>query len=251
MLREICSEELGFIWGGKPEIIVKGRLYSKEYERDDALRDKKFRNSKPDKSGGGGGGGTKNFISATPAVADYDADCSTDDGAAVQVARHVIGAPPSSAAGPVDAGIAIRTPAGNDWTKVEFGAVIVKNSDGTFGAHNDKIYSGDDPRGVKLAAPKSADISGTWHSHGSGGIENYYPSDRLSGAVNDWQQLQALKNNYAPNNPSYDPSMWITGSDGVTREFKLSQREYFESLSLDQKRSGEGLKSTERSKGCK
>lgn len=197
-------------------------------------------------TGGGGGGGS---TGVGHVVAPHTQDCSTDDGAAVQVAKHVMGSLPGGASGPTTP---LETATGNDWTNVEFGAIIVRNANGTYGAYQDSIYSDDKARGVNMSFAASADVAGTWHSHasGSGGIEQNYPSGAADGVVNDWQQLQSLKDTYAPNNPSYDPSLWITGPDGITREFKLSQKAYYEGLTAAQKSSGIGLSGTERTSSC-
>ena len=91
-------------------------------------------------SGGTGGGNGDGAVSA----GDHEQDCGTDDGAAVQVANHVTGALPPSVAGPPNP---MQSAGGSDWTEVEFGAVIVQNADGTFGALNDTIYSSDQQGG--------------------------------------------------------------------------------------------------------
>ncbi len=75
-------------------------------------------------SGGDGGGGT----AGPPTGAEqHTQDCGTEDGAAVQIAKHVIGALPAGVSGPPDP---MTTSAGNDWKTVEFGAIIIRNADG-------------------------------------------------------------------------------------------------------------------------
>ena len=82
-----------------------------------------------------GGGGSTGGIGGTP-VEEHTQDCATEDGAAVQVANHVMGLLPPLVSGPEDP---LTTTTGNDWTEVEFGALIVQNSNGSFGAFNDTI----------------------------------------------------------------------------------------------------------------
>ena len=85
-------------------------------------------------------------------------------------------------------------------------------------------------------------IQGIWHNHPPGEISSpkgNYPS--VDGVPNDWQQLQLLKDKIAANDPNFDPSTWITGPDGITREFKLSERSYFEGLSNADKQNSVGL----------
>lgn len=202
-----------------------------------------------DSGGEIGGGGSDMGGPAPEKVADHTQDCSTDDGAAVQVAKHVMGTPPG--AGPPNP---VLTAAGNDWTQVEFGAIISRNAaDGRFGALNDSIFSNDAPNFALLPNSAGSNAVGIWHNHPSqGGPEQWatarYPS---SGAGrDDWDALQRLHDMVAPNDPNFDPSLWITGPDGVTREFKLSERAYYENLTEDQMKAGEGLEGKERTQSC-
>lgn len=188
----------------------------------------------------GGGTGTSGGTTLSRPVARHTADCSSASGAAVQVSSHVEG---TALAGPPNP---ITTPNGNDWTQVEFGAIIIQNADGSFGAHNDSIYSNDLPGAVALPTGYAANIQGVWHSHTTTGSSfwnalNRYPSP------DDWSRLETALNG---TNAIADPSIWITGPDGVTREFKMSEREYYEGLSDQEKAAGEGLEGRERDKSC-
>ncbi|HEX8573663.1 MAG TPA: hypothetical protein VF759_13035 [Allosphingosinicella sp.] len=113
---------------------------------------------------GGGGYGDGDGGSGGPGatgVEPHTQDCGSEDGAAVQVAKHVMGTTlPAGVAGPVDR---VTTSSGNDWTEVEFGAVIVKNPDGTYGAFNDTIYSNDANGWVMLPLTGVQGFQGTWH----------------------------------------------------------------------------------------
>lgn len=199
-------------------------------------------------NGGGGGGQTGSWTSSEQ-VADHQQDCGTEDGAVVQVAKHVKGTPPG--AGPDNPLIS----GGADWTHIEYGAVIARNPDGSFGALNDAIYSNGAPNYVLLPISGGADIQGLWHNHITSAdpiqqMVNRYPSVYEPNERSDWTMLQDLKDHVAPNDPDYDPSMWITGPDGATREFKLSERSYFEGLSREQMQAGEGLAGRERTQSC-
>jgi hypothetical protein len=67
----------------------------------------------------GGTGGGRTIGTPAVAVEEHPQDCGTDDGAAVQVARHVKGELQANVSGPVDP---VTTASGNDWSQVEFGA---------------------------------------------------------------------------------------------------------------------------------
>jgi hypothetical protein len=193
-------------------------------------------------TGGGtdGGGGSTGGLAAP--VAAHPQDCGTDDGAAVQVAKHVKGEPPTGVAGPPDP---MKTPSGNDYSTVEFGAIIVRNADGTYGALNDTIYSNDLRGIINIGFSAGPAVQGFWHSHPSGGLpldmKDNYPSPA------DWASLAAMA---SKTGVVSNPSAWIMGSDGFTREFKLSERAYFEGLSDTQKGNGEGLDGRERTQSC-
>jgi hypothetical protein len=193
-------------------------------------------------SGGDGGGGT----AGPPTGAEqHTQDCGTEDGAAVQVAKHVIGALPAGISGPPDA---IITSAGNDWRTVEFGAVIIRNADGTFGALNDMIYSSNLPGYVALPNGVGQAVQGVWHSHITRGDSDQRAIDRYP-SPGDWSSLAGLAGQPGA---IANPSVWITGPDGVTREFQLSDRAYFENLAKDPSRmiNGEGLDGKERTQSC-
>lgn len=196
-------------------------------------------------SGGTGGGGGTGGIGGTP-VEEHTQDCGTEDGAAVQVANHVMGLLPPDVSGPEDP---LTTSTGNDWTKVEFGALIVKNPNGSFGAFNDTIYSNDKAAYVLVPFNSTQPIQGFWHTHPAGSDSlgrqaiNRYPSSF------DWSALSQIAGR--PSSVS-DPSVWVTGPDGITREFKLSERSYFENLAKNESRmeNGEGLEGRVRSQSC-
>lgn len=196
-------------------------------------------------SDGGSGGGSTTGTPAVP-VAPHPQDCGTDDGAAVQVARHVKGELPAGVSGPVDP---VKTASGNDWRQVEFGTMIVRNSDGSFGALNDSIYSNDLSNKVQINYSSSQPVQGFWHSHP---VNNVSSDLQLIGrypSIDDWDMLDRIK---AGANAASNPSLWIMDSLGVTREFKWEERDYFkELLNNDTKmKNGEGLAGRERSESC-
>lgn len=192
----------------------------------------------------GGGGGGPTGPTATPAE-QHSQDCGTEDGAAVQVAKHVIGALPAGVSGPPDP---VTTSAGTDWTAVEFGAVIVRNADGSFGALNNMIYSSNQPNYVALPSGIGQPVQGLWHSHPTRDGPNQWAIDRYPSS-GDWSGLARVAGQAGA---AADPSLWITGPDGVTREFSLSERSYFESLATDSTKmvNGDGLAGKERAQSC-
>lgn len=135
---------------------------------------------------------------------------------------------------------------GGDWTKVEFGAVIVKNPDGTFGALNNMIYSSNQATYVGLPDSSGQPVQGLWHSHPTRDDLEQRAIDRYPSPA-DWNALARIA---GQSGAAADPSLWITGPDRVTREFKLSERSSVESLSVDQMKSGDGLAGRERTQSC-
>jgi hypothetical protein len=189
----------------------------------------------------GGGGGTPSPTGAE----QHTQDCGTEDGAAVQVAKHVTGALPPGVSGPPDP---VTTSTGNDWRSVEFGAVIIRNVDGSFGALNDMIYSSNLQGYAALPSGVGQPVQGLWHSHPTRGGSDQWAIDRYP-SPDDWASLARVAGQAGA---AANPSLWITAPDGVTREFQLSERAYFESLSADPSKmiNGEGLDGRERTQSC-
>ena len=187
---------------------------------------------------GGGGGGS----SPVP-VAPHPGDCGTPSGAAVGIAQHVMG---TTAVGPPNP---LETPAGNDWTQVEFTAIITQNPDGSYGALNDQIYSNDAPGSATNPAITGTSAVGIWHNHPDRAGNDHDAIDRYP-SVGESLGLAQMKSINSTNNPAYDPSIFITAPDGVTREFKLSERAAIEALSTPDKVAGTGLAGKERSQTC-
>ena len=197
-------------------------------------------------TGGGGGEGGSGGSGFAVSVAQHTQDCGTEDGAAVQVANKVKGALPPGVSGPVDP---VKTSTGNDWTKVEFGAIIVKNSDGSFGALNDTIYSNNLPNKVQIQYNTAQPVQGLWHSHSGADVSS---DQRLIGrypSLDDWDMLDRIK---AGAGAVSDPSLWIMDAFGTTREFKFSERDYFKNLHNEatKMKEGEGLEGRERAASC-
>lgn len=196
-------------------------------------------------TGGAGGTGGSTAATAPNPVEQHTQDCGTEDGAATQVAKHVMGELPAGVSGPEDP---VTTSSGNDWRKVEFGAVIVKNPDGTFGALNNMIYSSNQPGYVALPDSTGQPVQGLWHSHIRRDTPEQQAIDRYP-SPRDWDALGRIGGQAGA---ALDPSIWITGPDGITREFKLSERAYFEKLDDDplKMEKGEGLEGRERTQSC-
>lgn len=150
---------------------------------------------------------------------------------------------PPGSEGPPDP---LLTDSGFSWLQVEFGSVIIGTGSGRFGALNDAIYSNNEETFVTVPSGRGSDVRGIWHNHitRSGSLQqaiDRYPSV-FSDNRGDWAGLQAL----ADASGVANPSLWLTGPDGVTREFKLSERAYYESLTEPQMERGEGLSGRER-----
>ena len=197
-------------------------------------------------SGTGSTGGYSGGSGYAVAVAQHTQDCGSEDGAAVQVAKHVKGELPADVSGPVDP---VTTSTGNDWRTVEFGTMIVKNADGSFGALKDTIYSSNLPGEIRIQYNTAAPVQGFWHSHpgtnrsSAQQLEDRYPS------IDDWNMLDRIK---AGTGAVSNPSLWIMDYLGVTREFKYEERDYFKNLLNEGTRmkNGEGLEGRERGQAC-
>jgi hypothetical protein len=209
----------------------------------------------PPPTGGGGGGGPPSPPPTPPPppnappprkVADYKKNCTSANGSAVDIGRALMGLPPAGVSGPP--GPTITDPEGHDWTQVEFDA-YVQGSGGSYTAVNNAIYSNDSSTFATIPNPPP-DTQGLLHNHptrGDSGQQNIdkYPSDEASGG-HDWEALQQI----ADRSGNPNPSLWILGPDGVIREFKLSDRGYWQSLTPEQMKQGTGLAGTERNTHC-
>jgi len=71
---------------------------------------------------------------------------------------------------------------------------------------------------------------------------DYQKLDRYPSA-NDWDALDILFERNSNGDPNFDPSLYVIDGFGVMREFSLSERVYFESLTRDQRLRGIGLPS--------
>jgi hypothetical protein len=239
---------------GPGEVDLVDRQFYEEEEHEITITARRFTGTSYYWDGGGGdgttswggdGGGGGGYVGT--AVEQHTKDCGNEDGAAVQVADHVMGELPPGVSGPPDP---VTTSSGNDWRKVEFGAVIVRNPDTSsgpsFGPMNNMIYSSDQPGYAVLPSSVGQPVQGLWHSHitredlGQRAIDRY-PSP------GDWLALERIGKQAGA---AADPSLWITGPDRVTREFKLSERSSVESLSGDQMKNGDGLLGRERTQSC-
>ena len=101
-------------------------------------------------------------------------------------------------------------------------------------------------KGAALPSSVGQPVQGLWHNHPlRGGLGqqaiDMYPSPR------DWATLADIGKQPGA---AADPSFWVTGPDGVTREFKLSERDYIEGLGPDRQANKEGLAGRERTQSC-
>lgn len=159
----------------------------------------------------------------------HTATCDSADGAAAQVAETIMATD--------DILPQIFT-----WHTAGYGAVIVQQTAGIFSAYNNAIYSEGEPTSLSLAAPNDALlIEGIIHNHPKlrfgteDRLVNRYPS------AFDWRTLSLLKARFETSHPNFDPKMWIVDHVGNTRFFRVSDRQYIESLSFDQMVDGQGL----------
>ena len=121
---------------------------------------------------------------------------------------------------------------------VEYGAMISKNSDGTFGADNG-IHTDYSPASARLGAPSNAaNIHGPVHNHPfnssdyNDNFQQRYPGD------GDWAALDRLVAMGA------DPSTlstYILDPFGELREFRYADKAYYQSQGYSARALGEGL----------
>lgn len=255
MLSTTSSEAVavGAILPGDVMLLDPQRSETEEEEEDIVVTGKRL--PEPSYWDGGGNGGTGGWTSGgggttttsgPVAVEPHEQDCGTDDGAAVQVAKHVIGELPAGVSGPPDP---VTTASGNDWRTVEFGAIIVRNSDGSYGALNNMIYSSDQAGYVALPSSVGQPVQGLWHTHPTRDSTTMQRAIDRYPSAGDWSALARIG---GQTGAAADPSLWITGPDSITREFKLSERAYYESLAADPTKmvNGEGLDGKERTQSC-
>lgn len=184
--------------------------------------------------GEGGGGGD---ASSPGNDLSHPADCSSIAGAADQIRDAIVKTK--------EEGSAVSSS-----SFVEFGTIIVRNSDGSYGAVNNMIYTDDLPGRVDIEDNLPADLStmvGIIHNHPGTSTGDYstnlfysYPS------AGDWQSLANLSSRSgAPN-----PSIWLIDAFNNVREFRLSDRQKYESLSEDEMRNAVDLPAPSAVQGC-
>jgi hypothetical protein len=158
---------------------------------------------------------------------DYTAACQSEDGSAVDIAEAIKRT--DDVYGPTEF----------NWKNAEYSALVTRKGDGSYGAYNNKIYSRGLPdRGSAPTPDGGVFVAGIVHNHpdilgdDNEDLNQRYPSP------GDWKALQLLHDKYSSSFPGYDPSLWVVDAAGVTREFKLSERAYFDSDSFgpDQRR---------------
>lgn len=123
----------------------------------------------------------------------------------------------------------------------------MKNSDGSFGALNDKIYSNDLNNYIQINYSTGQQVVGFWHSHPAASFGSIDIAKGRYPSATDWNTLARIA---GAAGAASNPSLWIMDAKGTTREFKLDERGYFESLDDAQKGTGEGIAGRERSQSC-
>jgi C1A family cysteine protease len=130
----------------------------------------------------------------------------------------------------------------------EYGAVIVRNSNGTFGAFNDVFYTSYSTEGVNHPAPRDGSVVGIVHTHpwdsntDENGVNHVarYPGER------DWAQADKLVAEGGA-----DPSklsVYIVDPWGVVREFRYVDKAMYLSLQPHEKWGDKALPA--RTQGC-
>jgi hypothetical protein len=136
-------------------------------------------------------------------------------------------------------------PIGPSSREAEYIAVITRDAAGNFGAAGGTIRTDGLLNGANLPNPVLAagEVAiGIIHNHPnlSGDAINdaigRYPSSNSDG-YDDWDALARFARDYNVVNPS----IFIIGTRGVTREYRLSDRAFFEALSEFQLENGVGL----------
>jgi hypothetical protein len=110
------------------------------------------------------------------------------------------------------------------------------------------IYSNDEVLRATLPSGVGQPVQGAWHSHPVRGDAKQQMIDRYP-SPGDWDALVHIG---GQSGATANPSLWITGPDGVTREFSLSDLAFFKSMEADRTRmeNGEGLAGRERTQAC-
>jgi hypothetical protein len=204
-------------------------------------------------SGGGGGGdgwdtntsGDDHYGDSGSSNPDYvqtlnhHESCGTDDGAAVQITNTI----------KLTSGV--YGPMNYNWKEHEYSALVGVRWDGSFGAVDQMIFTKGLAASSSVPKPDGADfVAGLIHNHpdilGDAGedLQQRYPSPR------DWEALEVLHGIFSPTNPGYDPSLWLLDARGVLREFKLTEKGYFDGLDVPDRAAGVGLDGRERSASC-
>lgn len=126
-------------------------------------------------------------------------------------------------------------------TGYEYGAVVVRNPDGTFGVHNDLFYTNFSTKGVDHPAPRNGSAVGTIHTHPEiknaeefwDNYANRYPSNA------DWAQADKLVAEAGADPAKF--SVYIVDKWGVIREFSYLDKAMYLSLQPHDKYNGKGL----------
>jgi hypothetical protein len=219
-LRELTAEELQLVAGGwaqSSQDLYGGDIYVTAwgYDTDSSW----FGTGDEDYPDGSGGGGDNPYEFT---FANDDAPCK--QGAALKIGNHLHG---------------LESTIG----KYEFGALIVQNADGTYGALDNGINTSYSAHMARLTPPEGTDYSQIlgivqnqpYDTSLSGFNSNYlnrYPSD------GDWMALETLAEYGAD---AARLSIFITDPWGTTREFKLSDKALYQAMNDSQRLQGGNL----------
>lgn len=190
-------------------------------------------------TGGAGGGGDAS--DGTPGNdLDHNETCGSEAGAADQIRDSIL---------ETDTDNSDRTPS---YQGAEYGAFIVQNANGSFGASNSMIYTDGLESRVSLEDNLPDDpttITGMIHNHTGFGSNNLsdvnfyaYPS------LDDWQTASMLVSQYGVDASTL--SLWVIDPMGTLREFQYSDMATYVALTEEQMRAGANMPETSTVEGC-
>lgn len=136
----------------------------------------------------------------------------------------------------------------NDGRRYEYGATLVRNPDGSVGAHAEGIHTSHSPNYARLSVPTDrSTIVGTVHNHPLATLPShiygqnnvvFYNANQRYPSNQDWDILDAqVLRGADPNNLS----VFILDGFGTLREFKYSHKDRYKSQTDQQRVNGEEL----------
>ena len=125
----------------------------------------------------------------------------------------------------------------------EFAITIVNNSDGTFGAYQDSIFTNYANSYVNFPAPRDGSVTGFVHNHAwstDTSIDPFINQRSQYPSGPDWEQADKVVAEGGTSDPD-NLSIYIIDVDGVIREFRYTDKAFYQSLTNQQKYDKVGL----------